>query len=395
MQSDENVMLGVPRPLVIAACLFLTFCSEVTNGFRNIEFSIYGNWIGFILLFFILLRNLPKAGFLCLIVISITAFYTILRPENMFAGLDAIKWTLYTFVAILLGAEFSKNDLSSTMEKMFFSYIILALILFSLGIGVDADFFSGRIQGLTSEPSALALIITYVFWQMYYKKKYGKLLLVLAAAILTFSLTVYACVLLHIIVRKLLQLRRLSDYVKGAIFLTGGAYCLLVVSELSFENPLAAKVVDAATHTISLGERGRNTRAIDTESFFDAQHQDGFSYWLGNGPSSSVVYYKTNDTLAVARNLPTTILFDFGVVGVAFLISIIFLCLKRIRQSSYFSLFVAALTYCMINGAAGFVNDIYLFSLISYSFMTNKENRLIVLHDLIRNSRVPSERGGR
>jgi hypothetical protein len=352
---------------IFKVSIFLTLCIELTSAPKGISFPIFGNIIGFVFLFFLLIRNITQVILTLVFTIFIFLFYLLYNPNYYINSFEPYKALFYALVAILFSVEYRKKDMIKILTQVFFNYLILITILYFLGYGIDDAGGSLRIQGLMSEPSALSLILCFLFWFYIKEKNYKKLFFVLFVSLLTMSLTVYIHFVLFYFVRLVLNLNSKS-FIKLTIlfFLILLSYVLLI--NIQSDYWLINKLQDAILFIQSGGMEGKNTRIIEKSIIYDDQNQSSLSFYIGNGPNFGVYYYTViRGMVTNTHNLIIILFFNFGIIGAAIGVIWLLFSFIRMRKSHYSILFISAATYSLINTASGIVNEVYLFSLLFYS----------------------------
>ena len=273
-----------------------------------------------------------------------------------------------------------KRDYKPILEDVFFKYLICITFLYFLGFGIDDAGGSLRIQGLMSEPSALSLILCFLFWTYLKEKKYKKLLFVCFVCLLTLSLVVYAQLFIFYLIKLLIEIN-FKSFLK--LLLIG--VCVTVTFYLLSKNEsdfwLVRKASDAVVYTMTNGAEGKNTRGVDVDKLNEEQKSNSFSYLLGNGPNYLVYYYGSRNMLTTTQNIQSILFFNFGIIGMITGLWWILFTLFKLKKSTYYFLFISAVSYSLINTASGIVNDIYLYSLLFYAtnfFYNYKFKKLVV-----------------
>jgi hypothetical protein len=346
--------------------IFLTLCLEVTSVPLDISFSIFGNIFGFIILFFSLWKNLRYSIPALTLSLILFFFYFFINTGFYINSSDPYKALYYCLIAIILSVEFHQINFVNILEDVFFKYLLLIVPLFFIGIGIDDAGGTSRIQGLMSEPSALSLILNFLLWTYLTRKNYKKLTLVILVCLLTFSLVVYAQIILFYLLRLFFD-RKFKSFFKLILIGVTTLFILISFQNIESENWLINKISSAVNHTLSGGTEGKNSRSVDISRLIDEQNRNDLSYWIGNGPNYGVYYYSSREMLTNTQNMPSIFFFNFGIFGFIIGLFWIFYALNKLRKSIYYFLLLSSVSYSLINTASGIVNDIYLFTLLFYS----------------------------
>jgi hypothetical protein len=354
------------KNLLLKVSIFLTLCIEFTSVPKDISFSLYGNIIGFIFLFFLLIRNILEVKLTIIVTIFVFLFYFVYNFNFYLSSSEPYKALFYAIVSILISVEFKKIDMLKILTDVFFKYLILITILFFLGFGIDDAGGSFRIQGLMSEPSALSFILCFLLWHFVKEKQYKKVLFILFVSVLTLSLTVYIHFAFFYLVSLLLNLN-LKTIFKLFIIIIFLFLCLIIILNIESDFWLINKIKDAILFIQSGGMEGKNTRIIEKSIIIEDQNQTPFSFYIGNGPNFGVYYYSIRDMLTTTHSIVVILFFNFGVIGASIGIIWLLYTFVKLKKSYYSILFISVATYSLINTASGIVNEVYLYSMLFYS----------------------------
>ena len=360
--------------------IFLTLCIEITSVPLDFSIPIFGNVIGFIFLFILLVNNFKYAYPSILIVFLVFLFYLLINFSYYIESIEPYKALIYSLIVIVFSVDLHKRDYKPILEDVFFKYLIFITIIYFIGFGIDDAGGSLRIQGLMSEPSALSLILCFLFWTFLKEKKYKKLLFVCFVCLLNLSLVVYAQLIIFYLIKLLIELN-FRSFFKLALITVSVSLTFLILSNSDSDYWLIRKASDAAIYTMTNGEDGRNTRGVDKEKLNEEQKSNSFSYLLGNGPNYLVHYYGSRNMLTTTQNIQSILFFNFGILGMITGLWWILVTLYKLKKSTYYFLFISAVSYSLINTASGIVNDIYLYSLLFYAtnfFYNYKFKKLVV-----------------
>ncbi len=354
------------RVLLIKLAIFSTFCIEVTNGSKDIYFPIYGNIIGFAVLFLLFFKNLKSTLTLVIFNLILFSLYFLIHYNYFLVSAEPYKALFYIILAVLFSSDLEKYDYNKILYSTLKKYLIFIILLFFLGFGIDQAGYALRIQGLMSEPSALSFILCFLLLKSFQFKEYKIFFLTVFVCLLTLSISVY----IHIF---LIYLFKIFRRVTIKTFLNFGLITIFLVllfatiSQIEIDNWLLNKFKDAIEFTTSGGSTGKNTRAMDMDRLFNEQNNSSTSFLLGNGPGYSVYYYQIRDMLTNTHNIFAIIFFDFGMIGLFSILVLFLFSFYKLSNSIYFDLFICILSFSFINTASGIVNEIYLFTLIFYS----------------------------
>lgn len=376
-----NFVLKYDNIFLIKFAIFLTLCIEITSVPLDIYIPIYGNVIGFIFILILLFNNFKYAYPAIFLVLFVFLFYFFINFSFYTDSIEAYKAFIYSLIVIVFSVDLHKRDYKPILEDVFFKYLICITFLYFLGFGIDDAGGSLRIQGLMSEPSALSLILCFLFWTYLKEKKYKKLLFVCFVCLLTLSLVVYAQLFIFYLIKLLIEIN-FKSFLK--LLLIG--VCVSVTFYLLSNNEsdfwLVRKASDAVVYTMTNGAEGKNTRGVDVDKLNEEQKSNSFSYLLGNGPNYLVYYYGSRNMLTTTQNIQSILFFNFGIIGMITGLWWILFTLFKLKKSTYYFLFISAVSYSLINTASGIVNDIYLYSLLFYAtnFLYNYKFKKPVLN---------------
>jgi hypothetical protein len=354
------------RVLLIKLAIFSTLCIEVTNGAKDIYFPIYGNVIGFVFLFLLFLKNFKNSLTIVILNLFLFIFYFLINPTYFLVSTEPYKALFYIIIAVLFSSDLNKYNYNEILYSVLKKYLILIILLFFLGFGIDQAGYAIRIQGLMSEPSALSFILCFLLLKSVQIKEYKIFILTIFVSLLTFSISVYIHIFL-IYLFKIFQRVTVKTLLKIGLITIFLVSFFTTITQIKMDNWLLNKFQDAIEFTTSGGNAVKNTRAMDMDRLFIEQNNSSTSFLLGNGPGYSVYYYQIRDMLTNTHNIFAIIFFDFGLIGLFSIIILFVFSFYRLSNSIYFDLFICILTYSLINTASGIVNEIYLYILIFYS----------------------------
>ena len=180
------------------------------------------------------------------------------------------------------------------------------------------------------------------------------------------SLVVYAQLFIFYIIKLFVEIN-LKSLLKLLLIGAIGFISLVFLSKSESDFWLVRKASDAVVYTMTNGAEGKNTRGVDVEKLNEEQKSNAFSYLLGNGPNYLVYYYGSRNMLTTTQNIQSILFFNFGIIGMITGLWWILFTLYKLKSSTYYFLFISAVSYSLINTASGIVNDIYLYSLLFYA----------------------------
>lgn len=364
-QSNSNNKF-FDKIFLLKLAIFLTLCIEITSVPLDFSIPIFGNVIGFVFLFILLVNNFKYAYPSILLVFLVFLFYLLINFSYYIESIEPYKALVYSLIVIVFSVDLHKRDYKPILEDVFFKYLIFITIIYFIGFGIDDAGGSLRIQGLMSEPSALSLILCFLFWTFLKEKKYKKLLFVCFVCLLTLSLVVYAQLIIFYLIKLFVEIN-FRSFFKLALIAFSVSITFLILTNSESDFWLIRKASDAAIYTMTNGEEGRNTRGVDKEKLNEEQKSNSFSYLLGNGPNYLVHYYGSRNMLTTTQNIQSILFFNFGILGMITGLWWILVTLYKLKKSTYYFLFISAVSYSLINTASGIVNDIYLYSLLFYA----------------------------
>jgi hypothetical protein len=358
--------LKYDKIFLLKLAIFLTLCIEITSVPLDFSIPIYGNVIGFIFLFFLLINNFKYAYPALFIVVFIFLFYLLINFSYYVNSIEPYKAIIYSFIVIVFSVDLHKKDYKPILEDVFFKYLIFITVVYFIGFGIDDAGGSLRIQGLMSEPSALSLMLCFLFWTYLKEKKYKKLLFVCFVCVLTLSLVVYAQLFIFYLIKLLIEIN-LKSFFKLLFIGVCVSITFYLLSNSESDFWLVRKASDAVVYTMTNGAEGKNTRGVDIDKLNEEQKSNAFSYLIGNGPNYLVYYYGSRNMLTTTQNIQSILFFNFGLIGMIIGLWWIIFSLYKLKKSTYYYLFISAVSYSLINTASGIVNDIYLYSLLFYA----------------------------
>lgn len=364
-QLNSNI-IKFDKIILLKFSIFLTLCIEITSVPLDFSIPIFGNVIGFVFLFILLVNNFKYAYPSILLVFLVFLFYLLINFSYYIESIEPYKALVYSLIVIVFSVDLHKRDYKPILEDVFFKYLIFITIIYFIGFGIDDAGGSLRIQGLMSEPSALSLILCFLFWTFLKEKKYKKLLFVCFVCLLTLSLVVYAQLIIFYLIKLFVEIN-FRSFFKLALIAFSVSITFLILTNSESDFWLIRKASDAAIYTMTNGEEGRNTRGVDKEKLNEEQKSNSFSYLLGNGPNYLVHYYGSRNMLTTTQNIQSILFFNFGILGMITGLWWILVTLYKLKKSTYYFLFISAVSYSLINTASGIVNDIYLYSLLFYA----------------------------
>lgn len=351
--------------ILIKGILFFTFISEYTYSIQ-----LYGYIISLVLTILLGIKKSKVSKvifiFYCLFVF-INIVYVYIHP-NFF---DSIKYLLYLLPVLFIPSNCTFENFSFLLYEVIEVVCVFFMILAVFGIGLDSS-YGVRIQGLLSEPSALAFPCSYLFMCYLHSRSFVKLILIcLPLLILSFSPTVYLCVFLVLLLYLFFKLRRYLKLVLiiFSFILLFNLNSILIYFSSEYNSKLAERLYLGVQSLTTLGVSGYNPRVSGIIELFKDTTSSWDIFLFGRGLDSATAFYLKKGSLRLAFNLPSDILFSFGIIGILLFIILLFLSFNFSRKNNNqkcISLFFSILIYTSINSAMGIVFQIYLFIIFAY-----------------------------
>src|ERR1700722_14657689 len=199
-----------------------------------------------------------------------------------------------------------------------------------------------RMQGMLSEPSAWAPVISFVVLLALRRHSWWALGLALLATVLTASPTCVLVVLTSIPLYYVLTGTRRSRAVVGlALAVSPPAAVLLVYaagpnSSLDSHNTAenaGGRLLAGIEYAKTGGRAGHNTRLAETRVVISAAKASG-SILAGAGPAADQTYFPARFSSGTLRPnaLWVSVLFDFGLIGVLLLGALMVIAVWRMRH---------------------------------------------------------------
>lgn len=339
-QTDSKTIYLYGYALSLFSCLILFFSSQKLNKNQFLLFVLF-------FLLFIVYLPINPAGvdtqFKLLVMIIIPA---IIIPWSTNLDIFASKFVLITS-----------------------NFLFLFLILFLVGIGADYSYgTNGRMQGLVSEPSALALLTSIAL--IYFIKK-PLIIIPIASIYLSGSPTVLVVSLLSLILFKTMELKRSSHkiiFISILITLLFMNYAFL--SAIDSENIHINRFINGINNIVTIGESGYNPRMNDTINAISFL-QDNNHFYFGLGINSAAILSGNIDG-GRALSLPFEILFSFGIIGLFFYLTLL---IKIMINSQIYPietriLISCVISYTFVNSAQGVIFQVIAMLILIFIFLS-------------------------
>ena len=346
--------------------LFLSILGIFFNTFSvGNEFPIYGYFFfvtGSLILFFFQ-GSVYKSQFIYFIFLSFV--FLLYLPINPALGFSQISFFLLLLPMFIIPWLFSANDLSSSIIVASFWLLILFNFLFFLGVGVNYSYGAPRMQGLMSEPSAIALPSTIIILMglLSNRKHYtfvGFLSVVMSGSLISI-ITPFLAILLYFVISR------------ASNFLRFTATCFLFFAFLGFlqfiiwlpfEQSLISRLQSGILSILSWGQSGYNPR-LDYVLGLISYLLDSESFIFGFGLNSASIINIEDHGFRRTFSLPFEILFSFGVLGflvfVAANLLVIYISKENLKVNVAFA---SLFSYCWVNSAMGITLQILYISIL-------------------------------
>lgn len=279
---------------------------------------------------------------------------------------------LFVFPGLTTSKEFSNLLISVSKFSVF-----LFIALFFIGVGHSLSYGMPRMEGLMSEPSALALPLSITLVYSMFKRNYMLLVISIIGILLTRSPTVglvsFSSLLLVFVLMSNRKVKVVAIALSVTIMIAG--YYLLVLSppavllEIKFFDRLHVGLLSL----ITLGEAGYNPRVDLTIGIYD-YYKDIWNPVFGLGPNAGDLMLQ--DGLKSFISLPFDVLLSYGLLGfVLYTISIIVVFFKRNNLEEFICLSVL-LVYTTINSAQGIFLQMLFLLLIIMKIFPSRNNKV-------------------
>lgn len=342
------------KTIALYLLLSLSFVHEVNYGSIHLMLPGYLLAVAVSFAFFLLFNKINPIAFFCFcFIFFVSLCYGYSHPRFS----DSIAYLAYLIPPLFLTSHYDLDQIASAFSRICEYYIILSMLFFIIGIGVDISYSSPRMQSLLSEPSAMALPISSLCIHYFLEKRWIRLLvLVLPAAYLCQSPTVYVSIMLCFC---LFAFFKASFLLK--VTLSGASLFGLLNIVGIFQNLYTVtgkyifkRMADGFQSVVSLGASGYNTRISGLMEFGKDVTTSPSVFLFGRGLDSASAYYEAKASLRLAYNFPSEILFSFGIIGFVILFLLLWNILHVRKNSKNASSFLFAIvSYTLINSAMG------------------------------------------
>jgi len=291
-----------------------------------------------------------------LVLISIIGFVSFLYSPIHPRFLDSVVYIAYFLPTLFLSTQLNAGQLSSLIRRVAAVMVITFMILYALRIGIDFNYGSRRMQGLLSEPSAMAFPLSILVTAWLAERRFLLLLLIALPAVwLAQSPTVVVAIVLSL---GMLAFMRLPAAGKVGIAVLIIAIFMNIIRILNGLYVLTGAFIlkrlsDGILSVLTLGGMGYNTRVAGLLGFFSDVSSNMAILLFGRGLNSATEFYKAKGSLRLTYNLPAEVMFSFGLVGlVVFFISLVW-AITRIGRRPIALVFYPIVAYTLINSAMG------------------------------------------
>lgn len=361
---------GVPALLYLVPVFFVNVQLGYSEVFLRLHYVVYPILIGLLLYGFVREKNFVQlflgVGVLLLFLMVNFAYYVFYSSYfNSNFILSTITATIIFGLAILLSWNVDASKFLDVFENFSKFTVVVVMASYAIykitGISVlsDPGYGLNRPHAFMSEPSALAVVVTYLVCVSFYKSQWGWLLLSLVSVYVCQSLIVMISVL---ITATLLWINSVIRSGRGWILLVGSLFILFFVGFLEgvlidYFPDQYMRLESGIRSITSLGDEGYNPRMIIAIAIWEAVSESG-AHWFGMGLNSVSYYNVINlDWLLSAASFPFFLYMSFGVVGLLVFYGVVFFLCFRVQggvQRNMAFLF-ALLVVTTINAAQGMI----------------------------------------
>lgn len=335
-------------------------------------YKLYGGQIAVVLSTIIFLsygraRHSQIASFIlsyCVLII-----YTFITPLSV---IEYWRFLFYLIPLFIIPWVFSLNTLIKVIFAAAFFLLISALFLYLMGIGASTGYGYTRLEGVMSEPSAVALPASLIF--LYALKRKNALLLALSVVcgILSMSATVFFTAVTSLLIYTTMKARK--SFTRAIIFLAGTSSFISLLYAYSFHFAeskifILKRIQTESQFIFSLGEEGYSRRGQAFFKIFD-YFKDEWNpvYGIGLGASDLL-----NEVELGIIPLFIDIPISFGILGLIVYVSAIALFFLNSRNDYANIIFSVFLVYTTINTASGIFFKIPLIMII-IAFLLNMQS---------------------
>lgn len=313
------------------------------------------------------LYTLPAVVFLCLFrlfllrrfhtgqIITLVTLWGVLLlyyPINPSALLLQLKYVTYLIPVMIIPWMSAPEKIQAAVIHAAFFSLVIGLVAFSIGFGGSSTYGITRLQGLMSEPSAMALPISIVLLYGLIFKNIYYIFIGAICCILTHSIMVYVVIISSTIL-VLISSRNPSARTVGII--TSVVVCALIYYLVNLyvgDNWNLGRAQAGLSSLFTLGAEGYNPRVRMTMEVIEYRLLSGeFQVFFGSGINSSAAYAEETSGF---RILPFSgeLIYSFGVFGIIFYLYAL-RTVFSIRSKLYACAFVPTFIYVSVNSAQG------------------------------------------
>lgn len=338
----------------------------------EVEHNLHGNFIMiaisvFYIVLFIQYIKLKEFE-ICFILffIALVFCYGYIHPKFS----DSIKSLLYLFPFMLFLHK--DSNLVERLQTIVIKFTILCIALFFLRIGVDSAYGAKRMQGLMSEPSAIAFCSSLLLVNFLLTKKKLPLFLTFICLLMTNSPTVMLVTagtfFLYLFFKQNLFIKILIVTITLVLLLNLQNICIFLYdkTEIYSFNRLALGLEALS----SFGKGGYNPRLFTVFYILDNfKYTDSFTKLFGIGWASQTYYFTSKGMLA---NICwwLDIYISFGLVGLSIFLIALFISFFKLKSQPSLEKysFLAIFMYVTINTAMGIQLQLYFYALLLMIF---------------------------
>lgn len=354
--------------------LAMSFFSIYANTllFQGIEYPLYG-YVFFILysLVFFFIRGKVRGSQLVFFIGIFLLFsaYVFTNPASL---ADQFHYFAMLIPLFVFPWFFDSRLLCHVIYKASLFAVVIFLILFAFGIGVDRSYGSPRLQGLMSEPSALSFPVTVVVFYAIISKKYVVLSIGLISIYLSASVMAMIIPVFSFFVMVLMSLKsKIAKFVFLSLFPLVFYGVISLIKTLDVEILIFRRLQQGFLSLLSFGQEGYNPRVDHLVSLFDRLVSND-ALLLGMGPNSaSAIRY---DDFIRSFSFPFEILISFGFLGLTCFLFVILFVMFNSNDKKFNATYSSAMVYVFLNSAMGITLQV-LFLILTISFFVKGKQK--------------------
>lgn len=350
--------------------IYLSLCFIFVQELKinDTAISLYGNLLSLFFLFLIFVTKEKYVYyyiFFLLIGILVSLLYTFLNIEIL---IDSLK--LYSYIAIysIIVLKLSIDQYSNKLVRIILFIIPAYIILFYLNVGSTITYGQHRMQGLLSEPSALAFPVAVFFLYALVQKSLYLFVIAVVAIFLSQSPTVILVSFASLLLFFSFKIRyRYITLLVIVVFLIAFNILDMLKYLKSYEIQVFERLYSGVKFLFTFGEVGYNPRLENL--FLAYEHFINGNIFIGNGLNSLSYMASQNDMLR-DFNIVFEILYSFGLFGLSIfsiLLLLTYQYIKNIKNNKIEIVFSTIVCYTFTNSAQGIAFQAILYNFLVYS----------------------------